>query len=585
MVEEARQRQDNNNNDNNKYHVQPAISISDLLPEHWLVRARYMLPIAIDKSKSAVSFAGKWKLILSRLQRFPSCLSDLSSHPFFSKISLCREQLQSVCRTLSELIQLADLCTIDSVVEQGVRPGKLQMQSDLDAVSGKLDLNIRDCKLLVKSGVLGDTLQAEMLSGGEIGSWKDVSELLARLQLGHLEARHRAVEGLLELMKEDEKTVSAVLGRSNVSAIIQLLSPTTSTKIREKAVAVVCILAESGNCADSLINEGVLPHLIRIAEFVGSVDREKALISLQCLSTSPEAARMIVTLNGIRPFIEICSACGGDTISQIAAVGILRNLSAVPDIRQSIVDEGVIRVMLNLLDSDSIIFRSKESAAECLQNLTASNENIRRTVISDGGIRTLVACLVGPCPPDSVMIAINNLIGSATPESVISLNFLPSLLHVLSSGSVVSQQAAAATICKISHSTEMKRLIGETAGIIPTLIKMVEPSSSNGTKEVATQAMSSLMGYHSNVREVKRDKNSIPNLVQLLDHSPQNTSKKYAVTCLLRLSVSTRCRKSMISYGGIGYLKKLVDMEVHGAKKLLEKLERGRLQTFFFGRK
>lgn len=578
MVEEARQ-------DNRS--VQPAISISNLTPERWLDRARDMLPIAADKSKSAVSFPGKWKVILSKLQRFPSCLSDLSTHPLFSKNPLCREQLQSLCRTLSELIQLADLCTLHSVGEGDVRLGKLQMQSDLDAVSGKLDLNIRDCKLLLRSGVLGDTWRGDdgSISGGEAASWSGVGELLARLQLGHVEAKHRAVEGLLELMKEDEKTVSAVLGRSNLSAIIQLLSPTTSNKIREKAVAVVCILAEFGNCQDSLIGHGALPNLIRIAQFAGSVEREKALISLQCLSKSPETARMIVTLNGIRPLIEICSACGGDTISQVAVVGILRNLSAVPDIRQNLADEGVVRVMLNHLDSDTIIFRSKETAAECLQNLTASNENLRRTVISDGGIRTLLAYLDGPSPPESAMIAINNLISSTSPESLISLKFLPTLLHVLTSGSVLSQQAAAEAICKTSHPVEMKRLIGETAGIIPILIKMTGPSNPNGTREVAAQALSSLMGYHSNVREVKRHENSIPNLVQLLEHSPENTSKKYAVTCLLRLSASTRCRKSMISYGGIGYLKKLVDRDVHGAKKLLEKLERGRLRTFLFGRK
>ena len=74
---------------------------------------------------------------------------------------------------------------------------------------------------------------------------------------------------------------------------------------------------------------------------------------------------------------------------------------------------------------------------------------------------------------------------------------------------------------------------------------------------------------------------ALTSLVQLLDPSPQNTAKKYAISCLLALSASKRCRKLMISHGAIGYLKKLLEKDVAGAKKLLEKLDRGRLRTLF----
>jgi hypothetical protein len=37
----------------------------------------------------------------------------------------------------------------------------------------------------------------------------------------------------------------------------------------------------------------------------------------------------------------------------------------------------------------------------------------------------------------------------------------------------------------------------------------------------------------------------------------------------------------MIAHGAIGYLKKLSEMDVAGAKKLLEKLERGKLRSLF----
>jgi hypothetical protein len=97
-------------------------------------------------------------MIISKLERIPSCLSDLSSHPFFSKNALCKEQLQAVSKTLNEAIELADLCVKEKY------EGKLRMQSDLNALLGKLDLNLRDCGLLIKTGVLGEaTLPPSMI--------------------------------------------------------------------------------------------------------------------------------------------------------------------------------------------------------------------------------------------------------------------------------------------------------------------------------------------------------------------------------------------------------------------------------------
>ncbi|MCI77972.1 ARM repeat protein, partial [Trifolium medium] len=68
-------------------------------------------------------------------------LSNLSSHPCFSKNALCKEQLQAVSNSLRDAIESAELCVKEKY------EGKLQMQSDLDALIGKMDLNLRDCGL------------------------------------------------------------------------------------------------------------------------------------------------------------------------------------------------------------------------------------------------------------------------------------------------------------------------------------------------------------------------------------------------------------------------------------------------------
>uniref|UniRef100_A0A2P2JHN6 Uncharacterized protein MANES_05G039900 n=1 Tax=Rhizophora mucronata TaxID=61149 RepID=A0A2P2JHN6_RHIMU len=541
--------------------------------EDWLSHAQQLVPIALDEAKDVKGFTGRWKMIIFKLEQIPSCLSDLSSHPCFSKNALCKEQLQAMSKTLKEVIELADLCVSERY------EGKLRMQSDLDSLSGKLDLNLRDCGVLIKTGVLGEatlpSAVADLSAESEAGGHSNIRELLARLQIGHLEAKHRALDSLMEAMKEDEKAVLAVLGRSNIAALVQLLTA-TSPRIREKTVTVICSLAESGNGENWLVSEGALPPLIRLVESGSVVGKEKATISLQRLSMSAETARAIVGHGGIRPLIDVCQI--GDSVSQAAAVCTLKNISAVPEVRQNLAEEGIVKVMINILDC-GILLGSKEYAAECLQNLTATNENLKRRIIGEGGIRSLLAYLDGPLPQESAVGALRNLVSSISIEMLVSLGFLPRLVHVLKSGSLGAQQAAASAICRVCSSSEMKKLVGE-AGCIPLLIRLLE-AKGNGVREVAAQAISSLVTLSQNRREVKKDDKSVPNLVQLLDPSPQNTGKKYAVSCLASLSSSKKCKKLMISYGAIGYLKKLTEMDIPGAKKLLERLERGKLRGLF----
>ncbi|KAM0897091.1 hypothetical protein ACQ4PT_022767 [Festuca glaucescens] len=540
--------------------------------EELLERARGLVPAALDAARAAPGFGGRWKAIAARLERVLPCLSDLSSHPCFSKNSLCRELLHSVAATLAEAAELGRLCC------EPPKAGKLQMQSNLDALAGKLDLNLRDCGLLVKTGVLSDATvpapPAEAASA-TAASQTDVRELLARLQIGHAEAKNRALDGLLDALREDEKSVLSALGRGNVSALVQLLTA-TAPKVREKAATVLCLLAESGSCEGLLVSEGALAPLIRLAESGSLVGREKAVITLQRLSMSPEIARAIVGHSGVRPLIEICQT--GDSISQSAAAGTLKNLSAVPEVRQALAEEGIVRVMIGLLDH-GVVLGSKEYAAECLQNFTSSNDGLRRAVVSEGALPSLLAYLDGPLPQESAVGALRNLVSAVSPDNLVTLGVLPRLAHVLRDGSVGAQQAAAAAICRISSSPEMKRLVGDH-GCMPLLVRLLE-AKSNGAREVAAQATAALMSCPANARDVKKDEKSVPNLVQLLDPSPGNTAKKYAISCLLSLSASKRCKKLMIAHGAIGYLKKLSEMDVAGAKKLLEKLERGKLRNLF----
>ncbi|KAL9855013.1 putative armadillo-like helical protein [Arabidopsis thaliana] len=517
-------------------------------------------------------FTGRWKTIISKIEQIPACLSDLSSHPCFSKNKLCNEQLQSVAKTLSEVIELAEQCSTDKY------EGKLRMQSDLDSLSGKLDLNLRDCGVLIKTGVLGEaTLPLYISSSSETPKISSLKELLARLQIGHLESKHNALESLLGAMQEDEKMVlMPLIGRANVAALVQLLTA-TSTRIREKAVNLISVLAESGHCDEWLISEGVLPPLVRLIESGSLETKEKAAIAIQRLSMTEENAREIAGHGGITPLIDLCKT--GDSVSQAASAAALKNMSAVSELRQLLAEEGIIRVSIDLLNH-GILLGSREHMAECLQNLTAASDALREAIVSEGGVPSLLAYLDGPLPQQPAVTALRNLIPSVNPEIWVALNLLPRLRHVLKSGSLGAQQAAASAICRFACSPETKRLVGES-GCIPEIVKLLE-SKSNGCREAAAQAIAGLVAEGRIRRELKKDgKSVLTNLVMLLDSNPGNTAKKYAVAGLLGMSGSEKSKKMMVSYGAIGYLKKLSEMEVMGADKLLEKLERGKLRSFF----
>ncbi|ESQ36816.1 hypothetical protein EUTSA_v10007207mg [Eutrema salsugineum] len=539
--------------------------------EEWLSRVQSLIPSVLSKAKTVKNFTGRWKTIISKIDQIPGCLSDLSSHPCFSKNKLCNEQLQSVAKTLNEVKELAELCSTDKY------EGKLRMQSNLDALSGKLDLNLRDCMVLIKTGVLGEaTLPLYISSSLETPKISSLKEILARLQIGHLESKHSALENLLRAMQEDEEMVMPLIGRANVAALVQLLTATSSTRIREKAVNLVSIIAESGHCDEWLISEGVLPPLVRLIESGSLESKEKAAIAVQRLSMTEENAREIAGQGGITPLIHLCKT--GDSVSQAASAAALKNISAVSELRQLLAEEGMVRASIDILNH-GILLGSREHMAECLQNLTAASEALREAIVSEGGVPSLLAYLDGPLPQEPAVTALRNLIPSVNPEIWVALNLLPRLAQVLKSGSLGAQEAAASAICRFACSPETKRLVGES-GCVPVIVKLLE-SKSNGCREAAAQAIAGLVTEGKIRRELREDGKSVTNLVTLLDSNPGNTAKKYAVAGLLGLSGSEKSKKVMVSYGAIGYLKKLSEMEVIGADKLLEKLERGKLRSFF----
>ncbi|KAK8483025.1 hypothetical protein V6N11_038116 [Hibiscus sabdariffa] len=94
-------------------------------------------------------------------------------------------------------------------------------------------------------------------------------------------------------------------------------------------------------------------------------------------------------------------------------------------------------------------------------------------------------------------------------------------------------------------------------------------------------AISTLVLYTGNQKVFRNDERGIVNAVQLLDPSIHNLDKKYTVLILSVLVNSKKCRKQMVAAGACVFLQKLVEMNVEGAKKLLESLAMGKIWGVF----
>lgn len=384
-------------------------------------------------------------------------------------------------------------------------------------------------------------------------------------------------------MKANVNSVHAAeLSAASVAALASLLTHTSMPKIKEKAVSLVCLLAEFESCESSLSSDHLLKTLIKLAESGSHYCRVKSLMSLQRLSIKPDAAHIVVAHDGVRVLIEMIYEHGDDSITLSAATATLKNLSVLPELMNY--DIMVItRVMVTILDSPNAE-ASKQHAAEFLANVTFIHESLKSLVISEGAVRSLLSYLDEPLPQEPAISAIRNLVDLVSIESLVSLGLFPRLVRILKDGTQGSKQAAAFTVAKVSSYREVQELVGEF-GIMDLLVEMIN-GKTKGSREAAAQAMAGLMsGCHKNCRKIvvkKRNcQSALPGLVQLLDWNTSNRANKYAVACLLCLSKSSKSRRLMIAHGAIGYLKKLTEMGVPGSTELMERLEKGKLINLF----
>lgn len=247
------------------------------------------------------------------------------------------------------------------------------MQSDLDIANTSLSNHLHDLDLLLRSGVLHQS-NAIVLSQPGPGSHKQdlvlfIRDIFTRLQIGGVEFKKKALESLLQLLKDDDKSAAVVAKEGNVGYLISLLDFHHQSSIREQAVLALSIIVSANDESRKIVfEEGGLGPLLRILETGSMPLKEKAAIGVEAITTDPENAWAISAYGGVSVLIEAFRS--GTALTQSHAVGAIRNIAAVEDIKAALAEEGAVPVLVQSLTSSSNL--AQENAADCIATLAAS---------------------------------------------------------------------------------------------------------------------------------------------------------------------------------------------------------------------
>ncbi|XP_010270044.1 PREDICTED: protein ARABIDILLO 1 [Nelumbo nucifera] len=560
----------------------PPSSSSSSSPVQTLDLINHLLSILLLSALSVKSFVGRWQVLLSKLSSLRTSLSEISDSPHWSENLLLHDLLPTLLSTLQKTKSLSDQCHDPS----SYTGGKLLMQSDLDMASASLSALLHDLDLLIKSGVLRQS-NAIVLSQPGPGSSKDdlgffIRDLFARLQIGGIEFKKKALDSLLQLLREDDKAAVLVAKEGDIRYLIHLLDSSHQPSLREQAAVAVSVLATSGDSSrNAVFEEGGLGPLLRLLEAGSSGLKEKAAMAVEAITADPDNAWAISAYGGVPVLVEACRS--GSPLTQTFAAGAMKNVAAVEEIRAALAEEGAVAVLVQLLVSGTD--SAQEKAANNLWILASSGEDFRASIIREGGLQRLLQLIQESSSPDTlehVLRGIYALSSSALAARILSSSnpFILQLGELVKHGNVIVQQMSASLLANLSISDASKRAI---AGSMGALVRMVESSKPVGLQEVATEALASLLTVRSNRKDLAKDEKSVLRLVQMLDPKNEMVCKKFPVSVISAILAggSQRCRKRIVAAGAYPHLQKLAEMDVAGAKKALQRLAGNRLKSIF----
>uniref|UniRef100_A0ACD5Y3N0 Uncharacterized protein n=2 Tax=Avena sativa TaxID=4498 RepID=A0ACD5Y3N0_AVESA len=551
-----------------------------------------LLPPLLLAAASANALHSRWRALHGTLLTLQSSLvsapASAAGHPLFADL------VASLLPALRSLHALSARCQ-----DPALPGGRLRLQSDLDIAASSLSLLLHDLSLLLRSGLLSVdssasspnaiVLQVPAAAASRADKSLFIRDAFARLQIGGLDLKLKALASLLELLGSDTTTEAAniVATDGDVAALLRMLDASAHSALRDRAAAAVALLATS--CAASrkvVFDEGGLGPLLRVLDS-GSVPatREHAVVAIEAMTADTGSAWAVSAYGGVSILINACRPGSGTLAVQALAVAALKNVISIDDVRSALVEEGGLPVLVDLLASGNT--DTQKSAALCLLSIASFGDlETKQQIVQDGALPPLLQALHITTDLDlqnSVLHAIHEL--AAVPAAARTLCSSPLFFSQLTDlmrrgGSVLLQQMAADMVADLAPgvSDDTKRCMAPCVG---TLVKMMEVSKPASLQESAGRALLALMTLKSNRKELVRDEKNMTRLVKMLDLRNEEIDKKYPVSILLALAMGggNGTRRRLADSGACQHLQKLADAEVPCAKKALQRISSNRFKS------
>uniref|UniRef100_N1R1Q7 U-box domain-containing protein 4 n=1 Tax=Aegilops tauschii TaxID=37682 RepID=N1R1Q7_AEGTA len=416
-----------------------------------------------------------------------------------------------------------------------------------------------------------------------------IRDAFARLQIGGLDLKLKALASLLELLGNDPAAEAAniVAADGDVAALLRMLDASAHSALRDRAAAVVALLATACSASrKAVFDEGGLGPLLRVLDSASApATRERAVVAIEAMTADAGSAWAVSAYGGVSILINACRPGSGSLAVQALAVAAIKNVVSIDDVRSALVEEGGLPVLVDLLASGTT--DTQKNAALCLWSIASMGDlETQQQIVQDGALPPLLQALHITTDLDlqnSVLRAIHVLavVPSAARILCSSPLFFAQLTDLMRrGGSILLQQMAADMIADLAPgmSDDTKRCMAPCVG---TLVKMMEVAKPASVQESAGRALLALMTLKSNRKELVRDEKNLTRLVQMLNPRNEEIDKKHPVSVLLALAMGggNGTRRRLADAGACQHLQKLADAEVPCAKKALQRMSSSRFKS------
>ncbi|KAJ6829099.1 uncharacterized protein M6B38_359835 [Iris pallida] len=550
----------------------------------------HLLPLLLVSSLSVKSFLSRWRTVHSHLSSLHSSLSQLqpaaNPNPLLSDLLL-----NKLPPLLLSLVPLSSRC-----LDPSLPSGKLHLQSDLDIAISSLSQSLHHLTLLLlptqssSSSSSSDAAIVLSLPSASSSSRADLllflRDVFTRLQIGTADLKQSALDSLLQLFScssEESAKISLLLAdHCDLSVLVRLLDPSHPSLLRHHAASLLALLSSSSDPSrKALFEHGALGPLLRLLESGSNAVKEQAAAAVCSITSDPSNAWAVSAYGGVPALVAACRSGGSPAVRALAA-GSLRNVCSVEDVRLAMVEEGAVAVLVDLLATGNVL--AKKNAALCVWSLAAEGDDgVRVDIFREGGLERLMRLVGEAADPEIMEHALRAILALSASASVARAiasmpDFFIQLADLIRIGHSSIQQVAACLVSVVSPGDEVRRSM---AGSLPALVKMLEYPKPATAQEMAANALTTLLTVRSNRKELAKEEKSIRRLVQMLDPRREEVCKRYPVSVVLVLSASGGCRRKLADAGACQYLQKLVETDVPGAKKALQRITGNRLKSLF----